>query len=88
MERTTVSRQPVIRATGLRDILDGRGLKHVWVARNVGVSKPHFSGIVAGRVNVNPVHAERICELLAVPFFLAFEFTEKSESAEVERLAS
>jgi len=88
MERTIDVRRRHIRATGLRDILDGRGTKYVWVARQLGVSKPHFSGIVAGRVNVNPVHAERICELLGVPFFAAFEFTESPKIGVKEQSAS
>lgn len=83
MERTNVPNACRIRATGLGQWLDDRGIKYVWLAGKIGISKTQMSGIISGRLNVNPEHAERVCETLGVPFFTAFECTKEGISRPV-----
>lgn len=78
MNDTRVRKTIAIRATGLRSILDDRGIRYVWLARKAGISKSHMSHVIAGQVNVNPAHAELICAALDVPFSVAFGFIDRS----------
>jgi plasmid maintenance system antidote protein VapI len=52
--------------TKLRTFLDERGLRYIWVAERLGISKSHLGHIMDGRRPLNPTLAERIGELFDV----------------------
>jgi len=64
--------KPVKATPILRAVIDERGLKHVWLADRLGISRQHLSNILAGRRSVTVERAERMRELVGVPFFVAF----------------
>lgn len=68
-------------ATELRRLLDDRGIKHAWVARQVGLSKPQFSGVLSKKRTIAADTAMQICEVIGVPFSLAFEFANAKDAA-------
>ena len=70
-----------VTATGLRQLLDERGIKHSWVARQAGISAPQLSGVLNGRRTIAADKAAFICELLGVPFSLAFDSADATKDA-------
>ena len=70
-----------VTATGLRQLVDERGIKHAWLARRIGVSRPHLSRVMNGRRTIAADKAAHVCELLGVPFSFAFESADASKDA-------
>lgn len=62
-----------VKANGLREQLDARGIKQVWVAQQVGISAPQMSGVLSGHRTIRAETAVQISELLGIPFCLAFK---------------
>lgn len=60
-------------ATGLKTFLDQRGIMGSWLARRIGVSRPHLVRIYYRQRTVPPHLAARIAEVLAVPMEMIFE---------------
>lgn len=86
--KTRYRKSIVIRAAGLRRELDERGIRHNWLANELGISKSHMSSLIAGRFNVTEKHAEQMCEALGAPFSSLFEFIDRSESRHAESEAA
>jgi transcriptional regulator with XRE-family HTH domain len=76
------------RARGLMDLLNQQGRKQRWLANQVGVSESHLSRVVAGERLIDQVAAERISSVLAVPLFLIFEFTDRSNSLQEKEMSA
>jgi len=62
-------------ATNLGVVLQDRGIKLVWLARKLGISRGQMSHIIKRERSVDPDTAQRIADVLAVPLFLLFEFS-------------
>lgn len=69
------------RATGLHDTLRTQGRKARWLAEKAGVSESLLSHAMKGRRTVNATAANRIAELLGVPFFVLWELSDGDKSS-------
>lgn len=65
-----------VRATGLRQCLDERGIKYSFVARKIGLWPSGMTGLLQGTRTINKAQADQVCELVGVPFFVAFEIAD------------
>lgn len=61
-----------VRATGLRQCLDERGIKYSFVGRRIGLWPSGMTALLQGTRTISKSQAEQVCELVGVPFFLAF----------------
>lgn len=57
----------------LKTTLRNQGRMAAWVAERIGMSRPQMSHVLAGRRTLTAKEAERVAELIGVPFFLLFE---------------
>lgn len=79
MSVKVVSRsEPRVRATGLRQCLDDRGIKYSFVARKLGIWPAGMTAVLKGTRTLSRRQAEYVCELVGVPFFVAFESSDES----------
>ena len=62
--KKTVSEPPIHEKW--RKLLEERGVKQMWLATQTGISKPHISNILAGRVKLTFGNKEKINNALGV----------------------
>jgi len=67
------------RATGLRLVLEDRGIKTTWLARRAGITDGHLVNILSGRRTASGETADAIAAALALPLFLLFDFAEANK---------
>lgn len=79
-ENVVSSPKQKVRATGLRRCLDERGIKYSFVARKVGIWPARMTGVLQGTRLLERDRAERMCELIGVPFFVAFDSLDESDT--------
>lgn len=67
-------------ASNLKTVLDGKGLRHVWVARQLGVAPQRFSRWVRGESRIPDEYKIPLMELLncGVEDLIDFERAGKS----------
>ena len=70
-----------VRATGLRQCLDERGIKYSFVARKIGLWPSGMTGLLQGTRTISKDQAEQVCELVGVPFFVAFAISDGESQA-------
>lgn len=80
MSGKTISRNRKVKATGLRQCLDDRGIKYSWAARKVGIWPARMTGVLQGTRLLERERAEQMCELIGVPFFVAFDSDHADET--------
>lgn len=51
-----------------REVMLSRGLKHIWVAEQAGMSPEHFSNILADRVLITEENQSKINTVLGTDF--------------------
>lgn len=75
------------RAIGLRETLKLQGRKARWLAQKVGVHEALLSHAMSGNRTIDATAANRISELLGVPFFVLWELSDgvKMSSARSEK---
>ena len=52
--------------TKLREFLDARGVRYVWVAEQLGITRAHFHQVMEGNRPLTTANAARIAELFSV----------------------
>lgn len=62
-------------ATNLGRTMVSQGRRQTWLAEKLGVHRSLITHIVVGRRTVDRPTAERIAELLDVPFFVLFDLS-------------
>lgn len=60
---TTVTRPK----TKLRSFLDERGIRYVWVAGRLGITKAHLHQVMEGNRPLTERHANALAEIFGVP---------------------
>lgn len=67
-------------AANLGAVLRDQGRFQRWLARQVGVSESLISYVIRGERTLGKREAERISQILGVPFFLLFDLRYRSEN--------
>lgn len=70
-----------VRATGLRQCLDERGIKYSFVARKIGLWPSGMTALLQGSRTISKTQADVVCELVGVPFFVAFSIADAQSEA-------
>lgn len=71
---------PVYRATNLEAVINERGLRFDWVAKQSKVSKSHLSMMMNGKRGASEAVATRIAETLGIPLFLLFDLSYEDQT--------
>jgi transcriptional regulator with XRE-family HTH domain len=61
------------RSTNLAAVIKGQGRFQRWLAGQVGISESLISKVALGQRTLDRRRAERVAEVLGVPFFVLFE---------------
>lgn len=64
------------RSTNLALVIREQGRFQKWLAQQLGVSESFVSKVVLGHRTLGRVQAERVAQILGVPFFVLFELHE------------
>ncbi len=62
----------------LDHVIRSQGRTKQWIADQIGISRSHFSHVVARRRTIGDAEAEQVARTLNVPLFLLFELAEAS----------
>lgn len=76
----TVSQMERYRSTNLAAVIKQQGRFQRWLALQLGVSESMVSKVALGQRTLSRFHAERVAQLLGVPFFVLFELHESNDS--------
>jgi len=69
----TATREERLRATALGAVIEERGIKKVWLARQVGISDGHLANVIKGARTMPRSTAEQVARCLGLPLFLLFD---------------
>ncbi len=81
-----MERRAIYQATGLKAVLAAQGRRQDWLARQVGVSEQLISSALSGRRNLTREVAERVANVLGVPFFVVFDLSGDAVSPDAEKV--
>lgn len=84
MYSVAMSESTQFRATGLHDTLKTQGRKARWLAQKAGISESLLCHAMKGRRTVNATAANRIAELLGVPFFVLWKLSDGDQNSPSE----
>ena len=54
-------------ASGLRDFLDARGVRYIWVAGRLGITPSHLNRLMSRERPLTPKNAAKLAEIFGVP---------------------
>jgi plasmid maintenance system antidote protein VapI len=72
-------------AANLLLVLREQGRLQKWVAKQIGVTESMISHVLKGRKTLSRSQAERVSQVLGVPFFVLFNLCEGSTIASEEQ---
>jgi transcriptional regulator with XRE-family HTH domain len=71
---------PLYDGRKLKALMGDQGRKARWLAAQVGVSESHLSRVMTGERLATQELADRVCDVLNVPLFLAFDLLDRNET--------
>jgi transcriptional regulator with XRE-family HTH domain len=81
----TVTQMERYRSTNLAAVIKQQGRFQRWLALQLGLSESMVSKVALGQRTLSRSHAERVAQLLGVPFFVLFELQSCNDSESREQ---